>query len=66
MSTYTIHDCNTGSAIGEIVMSSRQWQSYTSSTGDEGVITVADLVSYGCDITWSDVPDHSCRVYLME
>lgn len=66
MNTYTIHDYATGTAIGEITMTSRQFAAYTSSTGEEGVITVADLLSYGCEIVWSDVPEHSCRVYLME
>ncbi len=66
MNTYTIHDYATGTAIGEIMMTPRQFADYTSSTGDEGVITVADLVSYGCEIVWSDVPEQSCSVYLME
>lgn len=64
--TMTIHDYATGKAIGEIYMPARQAAAYIRESGDTGVITVADLVSYGCEIVWSDVPEHSCRVYLME
>ena len=66
MNTYKIHDYETGKAIGEITMTSRQFAAYTNSTGEDGVITVADLVSYGCEIVWTDLHEHSCRVDLVE
>lgn len=66
MNNYTIMDYATGKAIGEVTMTTRDFASYEKSSGDEGVITVETLLTYGCEIVWSDVPDHSCRVFLME
>ena len=63
--TYTIHDYNTGKAVGEVTMPVAGFRQYEKSSGDTGVITAREVSLMG-ECVWSDVGTPDDSVYLME
>ena len=63
--TYTIHDYNTGKAIGEVTMSVKSFGQYVESTDDTGAIEAREVSLMG-ECVWSDVGSPEDTVYLME
>lgn len=63
--TYTIHDYNTGKAIGEVTMPVKTFNSYVASTDDTGAIESSEVSLMG-ECVWSDVGSPDDTVYLME
>lgn len=63
--TYTIHDYNTGKAVGEVTMPVSEFAKYEQSSGDTGVITAREVSLMG-ECVWSEVGSPDDSVYLME
>lgn len=63
--TYTIHDYNTGNAVGEVTMPVSDFQAYEKNSGDTGVITAGEVSLMG-ECVWSEVGSPDDSVYLME
>ncbi len=66
LKTYTVHDYATGKAVAEIYMRKPQFQRYLYSSDSHGVVTREQLLSFGCEMVWSETSDDYKSFYLME